>query len=119
DTIAQTLWSVLGQTCGQLEVIVVDDGSTDGTGGVLAGFSDSRLRIIRQQNRGVAAARNTGIQAAHGAYLAFLDADDAWFPSFVADSLQVIEQHETPVALAYSGYYGVDAHNRLTHFPRL
>jgi glycosyltransferase involved in cell wall biosynthesis len=71
--------SALAQTCPALEVIVVDDGSTDDTPQVLAGYGD-RIRAIRQENAGVGTARNAGIAAARGEYLAFLDSDDIWRP---------------------------------------
>src|SRR4051794_10354756 len=69
--------SALAQTHSPLEVIVVDDGSTDDTPRVLAAYGD-RIRAIRQPNQGAGAARNTGIAASRGDYLAFLDSDDLW-----------------------------------------
>lgn len=71
--------SALAQTHPALEIIVVDDGSTDETPQILAGYGD-RIRAIRQNNLGVGAARNTGIAAARGEYLSFLDSDDIWQP---------------------------------------
>ena len=71
--------SALGQTYAPVEVIVVDDGSTDATPDVLAAYGD-RIRVLRQTNQGVAVARNAGIAAARGEYLAFLDSDDIWCP---------------------------------------
>jgi glycosyltransferase involved in cell wall biosynthesis len=71
--------SALGQTFADCEVVVVDDGSTDDTESVMRRFR-SRVRYLRQPNRGVAAARNRGIACSRGRYVAFLDADDAWLP---------------------------------------
>lgn len=78
--IAQTLSSVLKQTLSDWECIVVDDGSTDETPRIVSSFADSRIRLISQENTGVAAARNKGLDAAQGQYIAFLDADDVWHP---------------------------------------
>ena len=75
-TIAQTLSSVLAQTDISFEVIVVDDGSTDFGHTIVQTFHDERVRLIRQENAGPGAARNAGIAAAHGEWIAFLDADD-------------------------------------------
>ncbi|MCG3148419.1 MAG: hypothetical protein PCFJNLEI_01862 [Verrucomicrobiae bacterium] len=77
--LAQAVESVLAQTCPPTEVIVVDDGSTDDTAEVAASFG-TRIHLIRQPNRGPAVARNTGIEAAQGEWIAFLDSDDVWFP---------------------------------------
>ena len=77
------LESVFAQTFHPLEVIVVDDGSTDGTAKVLRVY-EGRIRAVAQSNRGVAAARNAGAAAASGELLAFLDADDAWLPAKLA-----------------------------------
>jgi hypothetical protein len=77
--IGETLDSVLAQTYRDLEVIVVDDGSTDDTPTILAQYErDARLRVIRQANHGEGAARNAGIGAARGEYVAFVDSDDVW-----------------------------------------
>jgi glycosyltransferase involved in cell wall biosynthesis len=81
--IRRAIESVLAQTRGPLELIVVDDGSTDGSGTVVREIIDSRLRLITQPNAGECAARNRGIQAASGELIAFLDADDEWLPEFL------------------------------------
>jgi len=74
---AKCLESVLSQTYGKLEIIAVDDGSTDGTADILARYAtDKRVRLIRQSNSGVSAARNAGIEAANGKLMAFVDGDD-------------------------------------------
>jgi glycosyltransferase involved in cell wall biosynthesis len=75
----QALDSIFAQTYRPLEVVVVDDGSTDATAVVVASFGD-RLRYLRQDNQGPPVARNLGIRAAKGEYVAFLDADDLWHP---------------------------------------
>ena len=79
-----TLDSVLAQTYSSWELIVVDDGSTDSTPDLLAGYDDPRLRVLNHpESRGVAAARNTGLHAATGTYVAYLDSDNTWFPDFL------------------------------------
>ena len=78
-TIERAVNSVLAQTWKEMEVIVVDDGSTDQTNEVLKAYGD-KIRVIRQQNGGPSAARNTGIKAATGEIIAFLDSDDEWLP---------------------------------------
>src|SRR5690349_24440198 len=81
-TIASAVASVRRQTRGDWELVVVDDGSADRTAALaeMAAALDRRIRVIRQRNQGVSAARNAGIEAATGRYLAFLDADDTWLP---------------------------------------
>lgn len=77
--VAETVESMLSQTYRPIEVIVVNDGSTDSTPDVLGQFAD-RINVINQENAGQAAARNRGIEAANGDFIAFLDADDLWLP---------------------------------------
>ena len=80
DVLGRAIASVLAQTLSDLELIVVDDGSTDRTPEVLAGFDDPRLTGMHQENKGVSAARNRGIAASHGRLIALLDSDDTWMP---------------------------------------
>lgn len=82
--------SVLGQSYENRELIVVDDGSTDGTPDVVAGFGD-RVRLVRQDNRGTGAARNAGIAHAAGTFLAFLDDDDMWVQEKLSRQMQAFE----------------------------
>jgi len=86
--IEQAIESVLVQSYRDFEIIVVDDGSTDNTEEVVAKF-DNRVHYIRQANRGPNAARNTGIRAARGEFIAFLDADDLWLPEKLALQIEL------------------------------
>jgi glycosyltransferase involved in cell wall biosynthesis len=83
--------SALAQTLGAVDVIVVDDGSTDDTPAVLARYA-GRVRILRQPNRGLSSARNAGLAAARGTFVAFLDADDVMAPTKLAAQLEVLER---------------------------
>jgi glycosyltransferase involved in cell wall biosynthesis len=83
DLVAGAVRSVLAQTYSDFELIVVDDGSVDGTDETLAAL-DCELRYLRQPNRGVAAARNAGVALARGSIVAFLDSDDRWLPDHLA-----------------------------------
>lgn len=83
-TVERAVRSVLSQTDGDFELLIVDDGSSDASPDVLAAVSDARVSILRHpENRGISAARNTGLGHARGDYIAFLDADDEWVPSFL------------------------------------
>ncbi|MFP5436499.1 MAG: glycosyltransferase family 2 protein [Bacteroidia bacterium] len=81
--ITKTLGSALAQTFTDFEIIIVNDGSTDKGGDIVQTFKDVRIHYINTENRGVSAARNTGIKAAKGELIAFLDADDFWEPNHI------------------------------------
>jgi glycosyltransferase involved in cell wall biosynthesis len=82
--IAEALTSVLKQTLSPYEILVIDDGSTDNTKAIVMALDDARIRYLKQENAGVSAARNCGLQHATGEYIAFLDADDRWLPDMLA-----------------------------------
>lgn len=104
--LARTLRSILTQEMGDLEVIVVDDGSTDDTAAVAAA-TDSRVRVFRNQvPDGVSAARNRGIAAARGEWIAFCDDDDLWSPAKLARQLAAAKSAEAH--WAYTGDVNVD-----------
>jgi glycosyltransferase involved in cell wall biosynthesis len=105
--LVQTLRSILRQQSVDFEVIVVDDGSRDGTAEAVAGLRDARVRLLRHDRpRGVSAARNTGIAAARGEWLAFCDDDDLWAPDKLARQLQAA--HDTGRHWVYTGEVHVD-----------
>lgn len=118
DIVLRAVTSVLRQTYPRLELIVVDDGSTDGTVTQLEGIRDKRLRILRQQNQGVAAARNAGFRQAQGDYIAFIDADDIWLPNKLEEELRVAQSAGQP-CIVYSAYYAVDEALRLVNLPAI
>ena len=90
--IGETIESVLNQTFRNHEIIVVDDGSTDGSGEVLKQFS-KHITLCRQQNQGVAITRNRGISIAKGEWIAFLDQDDLWYPQKLATQIDYVEKY--------------------------
>lgn len=103
--------SALGQTMPDLEVVVVDDGSTDATPLVLAGIRDPRLRVVRQANAGLAAARNAGIRAARASFFGLLDGDDVWMPGKAERQLAALERApEATLTYSHSAY--LDASGR-------
>lgn len=89
--LAEAMKSVLGQTIPAIEIIIIDDGSTDGSGAIARRFSPS-VRYIRQANQGAATARNVGVHTAQGNLLAFLDADDVWLPHKLAKQMALLQQ---------------------------
>jgi glycosyltransferase involved in cell wall biosynthesis len=95
-SISRAIDSVLAQTLQNIELIVLDDGSEDDTAEVLARYGD-RICLIRQENRGVSAARNKGIRAARGDWIAFLDSDDEWHPTKLSLQVACLEKNAMKV----------------------
>src|ERR1035437_2488403 len=109
-TVRETLKSALAQTYENIEVIVVDDGSTDGTGNIIrdVASSDNRVRIIEQANAGVAAARNAGIWQSADDFVAPLDADDLWHPSCIEKLMAVLLSSDSSMAAVYANYRSIE-----------
>ncbi len=103
--VARALTSVLRQSFADWELVVVDDGSIDGSTEVIARYTDSRMRVVRQDNAGVASARNRGVAQTSAPFVAFLDADDWWEPTFLQEMDALIRRH--PGAGLYSSRYWI------------
>ncbi|KAF0126996.1 MAG: family 2 glycosyl transferase [Elusimicrobia bacterium] len=107
--ISGALESALGQTYRNLEVIVVNDGSSDGSAGVIARYAaDTRLRTVEQENKGVAAARNKGLSLASGELVCVLDQDDLWLPGHVAAQVEFLAAN-AGIGAVYTGVERIDA----------
>ena len=102
--VGEAVASVLAQTHRDLEVVVVDDGSRDRSLDVLAKIGDTRLRVVRQANAGVSAARNRGVGESRGEFVAFLDQDDAWMPEKLERQLRCLDR-SPDVGLVYCDFY--------------
>lgn len=93
-TILESIESVLAQSYRQWELIVVDDGSTDGTSATVEKVADQRVLLLKQENSGVAAARNRDLEQAQGEYIAFLDSDDIWVPEKLEKQVDVFRNEK-------------------------
>ena len=104
-TLRRALTSVIDQSFRDLEIIVVDDGSAQPVEQVVASFNDARIRVlVHETNRGANVARNTGIRAARGEYVAFLDSDDEWDKSKLELQVKALERAPFSVGAHYTGY---------------
>ena len=104
-SVIEAIQSVLAQSFADLELIVVDDASSDDLAGSLAAIKDRRLRVLTHaENKGVSAARNTGIREARGKYIAFLDSDDRWLPQKLQYQLDFIQATDESVTANCTGY---------------
>lgn len=105
--IKEAIESALSQTYKDIEIIVINDGSTDRTGDIAFQcfqHESQRVLIVHQKNKGASAARNTGIKYAKGEYIAFLDADDVWLPNKLQKQIALLE-NDKDLALVYSNCY--------------
>ncbi len=114
----EAISSALAQPYSPLEVIVVDDGSTDDTPALLANIIDPRLRVIRQANAGLSAARNTGIREARYPFIAFLDADDRWAEDFLPKVMARFRELPDDFVIVTGGSQRMTADGRLVQKPR-
>lgn len=104
DAIGRTIDSVLAQSIDDIEVLIVDDASADGTVDVVESYDDPRVTLVRHEtNLGGSAARNTGIEAASGRYVAFLDSDDEWYPRKLERQVGLLEGRDDDWVAAYCG----------------
>ena len=103
--IEEAIKSVLAQSYAHWELIVVDDGSTDGTAGVVAGFEDPRIKLHQQSNGGESVARNTALRHMRGEFVAFLDADDMYLPDHLALTVSFLKENPHFNAVYTDGYY--------------
>ena len=115
--ITRAIGSVLNQTVQDFEIIVVDDGSTDGGGDIVAEIRDSRIRLVQQENAGVSAARNKGIEVSKADHIAFLDADDEWKPGFLSAIRDLHCQY--PNCGAYATSYDILDPNMILSHPSI
>ena len=119
QTAQRAIQSVLAQRLSDWELIVVDDGSTDGSADVVALFEgDARITLVRQRNEGPGAARNAGASRARGRYLAFLDADDEWLPDFLAHLVLALEKRPTIAFACAAWYVGRNQKSSAWSYPR-
>ncbi len=105
EYIGRTIQSVLDQTISDFEIIVVDDGSVDGSSDVVKSFHDNRIQLFRQKNQGVSIARNNGVKKADADFIAFLDADDEWLPNHLGTLLKL--RNKYPDAGAFTTAYRI------------
>lgn len=105
--IGETIQSVLDQTLNDFEIIIIDDGSTDGTKAVVCSFSDDRIHYIYQSNRGRSAARNHALNIARGRYITFLDSDDVYLPKKLQLQVDFLDTHPE-FGMVYTSAYCMD-----------
>lgn len=105
-TIERAIKSALSQTETDLEIVVIDDASTDNTREVISAISDPRIRLISNPvNRGIGGAKNVGVEVARGHYIAFLDSDDEWLPNKLARQLALLQSVPDAPSLCFTAFW--------------
>ncbi len=115
--IQTTLESVLNQTYSDFELIIVNDGSTDNSAAIVSSFKDSRIHLVYQENAGVSAARNKGIEIAQGEYIALMDSDDLWLPDYLERQIALMIQY--PNCDIYASNYSFFNTNGVITYPQI
>ena len=115
----EAIQSVLNQTYSKLEIIVIDDGSTDDTQSIINNFEDERIVYIQQDHKGLPSARNKGIENAKGEYIAFLDSDDIWVPKKIEKQLKIFDNSKLNPGVVYCGVEYIDENGRKTKKEKL
>jgi glycosyltransferase involved in cell wall biosynthesis len=113
--IGEAIESVLSQTWGDFELLIVDDGGTDGSAAIAEtyGASDPRVRVIRQANAGISAARNHGLRVATSPVIAVLDSDDTWAPTYLERQLSILRDHpEVDIVTGNAWFLGSSLHGQ-------
>ncbi len=109
DYVAETIESVINQTYNNIEIVIINDGSTDNSEEIIRSFAahyPKKINLINQQNQGQVKARNNGLKVARGEFIAFLDSDDVWLPEKIEKQIHLFENE---VGLVYSGVQYIDA----------
>lgn len=119
--IGRAVQSVLNQSYGDFEIIVVDDGSSDNIEEVVKSFKDERIKYIKhEKNKGAPTARNTGIKAAKGEYIAFQDSDDEWLPGKLERQMKAFEYAPPEVGVVYTDMWRITRNKkRYFHSPKI
>lgn len=113
NLVGKAIKSVLSQTYQDFEIIVIDDGSTDNTEETVKSFNNFKIRYIcHSDNRGISAARNTGIRASRGEYIALLDSDDEWLPEKLDKQIKILQDGPPELGVVYSDLLYIDENGK-------